>query len=131
MGTDLNGVQYFEKAEYGRTKKPLRYYLAGKRDVIIDQDSLPAEWDSWIRHRRNLPPTKEEEMRNLAIAEMKKINAVKYGHFTPEDKTKHAKHNFPVYEEFSRTLVPRPRHEYVDETPHLEAKEETKTIPEK
>jgi NADH:ubiquinone oxidoreductase subunit len=39
--------------------------------------TLPAEWESWLRHRRDDPPTPEQVAASLAEAEMKKINAAK------------------------------------------------------
>ena len=38
---------------------------------------MPAEWESWLRHRREDPPSDEVVMTSMAYAEMKKINAAK------------------------------------------------------
>ena len=38
---------------------------------------MPSEWESWLRHRREAPPTDEQIMASMALAEMKKRNAAK------------------------------------------------------
>lgn len=54
------------------------------------QQDMPAEWEAWLRGRRNEPPTEEEVMKNLALMQMKKENAVaveaKAGKKTPLQK---------------------------------------------
>ena len=36
---------------------------------------MPPEWESWLRYRRQQPPTTEEIILNEQIAETKKTNA--------------------------------------------------------
>ncbi|XP_028159064.1 NADH dehydrogenase [ubiquinone] 1 alpha subcomplex assembly factor 2 [Ostrinia nubilalis] len=77
MGKDYLGNAYFEiPADPQRGKrKPTRWYDPPKGQDF--QDPIPAEWESWLRYRRSEPPTEEEIAKNVAIAELKKINASK------------------------------------------------------
>ena len=88
IGQDPYGNTYYEipaQPQLGK-RRPTRWYNTvdtNKKD-IIDRDrvagfdaELPSEWESWLRHRRAEPPTEQEVMQSLAIAEMKKINAAK------------------------------------------------------
>ena len=38
---------------------------------------MPSEWEAWLRHRRDEPPTDEQVLNSLAYAEMKKMNAAR------------------------------------------------------
>merc|ERR1712080_442481 len=38
---------------------------------------IPSEWDSWLRFRRDNPPSEEEVIQNLQLAQMKKINSAR------------------------------------------------------
>ena len=76
MGEDRLGNKYYEakatSASY-RTK-PHRYYLphSGEEDFMQE---LPAEWESWLRGRRKVPPTPEELAKNYEIMMLTKENA--------------------------------------------------------
>ncbi|CAG9581681.1 unnamed protein product [Danaus chrysippus] len=77
MGKDYIGNKYYEiPADPSSGKrKPSRWYDPPKN--LDFQDPIPAEWEAWLRLRRTEPPTEEEIAKNLAIAEMKKVNAAK------------------------------------------------------
>ncbi|CAK1540230.1 unnamed protein product [Leptosia nina] len=77
IGKDYIGNEYYEiPADPSRGKrKPSRWYDPPKG--LDFQDPIPSEWEAWLRMRRTEPPTEEEITKNLAIAEMKKINAEK------------------------------------------------------
>merc|ERR1712142_196226 len=105
----------------GGKRKPSRWYNTadtGKK-VMHDIDlaagfdaELPAEWESWLRHRRAEPPSEKEVMQSLAIAEMKKINAAKLEDArhkemlaagldpSPPGIQDHEKTPFPKYQEY-------------------------------
>uniref|UniRef100_A0A2A4K456 NADH dehydrogenase [ubiquinone] 1 alpha subcomplex assembly factor 2 n=1 Tax=Heliothis virescens TaxID=7102 RepID=A0A2A4K456_HELVI len=106
MGKDYIGNDYFEipaDPSIGK-RKPTRWYNPPRGQDF--QDPIPAEWESWLRGRRLEPPTEEEIMKNLAIAQMKKENAAKIetkrlaeGGSLPSIPEK-GHHSFPVYPEF-------------------------------
>ncbi|XP_077300647.1 NADH dehydrogenase [ubiquinone] 1 alpha subcomplex assembly factor 2-like [Arctopsyche grandis] len=75
-GTDYIGNKYYEiPADPSRGKRrPERWFEATTGESGFD-NYKPAEWESWLRHRRSEPPTDEEIQKNLAIMEMKKTNA--------------------------------------------------------
>jgi len=86
IGRDPYGNTYYElpaQPQLGK-RRPTRWYNTaetGKDDVIskdlwagFDSD-LPSEWESWLRYRRDDPPTEEEVLQSLALAQMKKRNA--------------------------------------------------------
>ncbi|XP_045491465.1 NADH dehydrogenase [ubiquinone] 1 alpha subcomplex assembly factor 2 [Colias croceus] len=77
IGKDYIGNEYFEiPADPSRGKRnPARWYDPPKG--LDFQDPIPAEWEAWLRMRRKEPPTEEEIARNVAIAQMKKVNAAK------------------------------------------------------
>ncbi|XP_078033085.1 NADH dehydrogenase [ubiquinone] 1 alpha subcomplex assembly factor 2 [Augochlora pura] len=68
IGKDHYGTKYYESptsVDWSK-KRPSRYFIpAGKTD--FDQE-MPAEWESWLRHRRKEPPTPEEIERNYQLA---------------------------------------------------------------
>jgi len=96
VGSDPYGNQYFElpaQPQLGK-RKPSRWYTAqkstgslwnaGRRsnetafDMAAGFDKeIPAEWESWLRHRRAEAPAEEEVLQSMALAQMKKINAAK------------------------------------------------------
>ncbi|XP_014356537.2 uncharacterized protein LOC106709282 [Papilio machaon] len=77
MGKDFSGNIYYEiPADPSRGKrKPSRWYDPPKGNDF--EDPIPAEWESWLRMRREDPPTEEEIEHNLAIAKLKQENAAK------------------------------------------------------
>ncbi|KAL0850923.1 hypothetical protein ABMA28_006831 [Loxostege sticticalis] len=106
MGKDYLGNVYFEiPADPQRGKrKPTRWYDPPKGQDF--QDPIPAEWESWLRQRRTEPPTEEEIAKNVAIADLKKINAAKIeekrltdGGSLPTPVERGAQ-SFPTYSEY-------------------------------
>lgn len=76
---------------------------------------LPAEWESWLRHRRDDSPSKEEVFRSLALADLKKRNAAELDEKRRQEKLAagenvtdtnepqpmdHEKDFFPKYKEY-------------------------------
>jgi len=77
MGEDYFGNKYYEigaNPSIGK-RRASRWFEPSDKDAF-DQE-LPAEWEAWLRNRRDNVPTDEELMKNLAIMDMKKTNALK------------------------------------------------------
>jgi len=77
VGKDRFGNQFFEipaNPSIGK-RKVARYFKPSGEELSNFDSQMPAEWESWLRGRRDVPPTEEELMSNQAIAEMKKKNA--------------------------------------------------------
>lgn len=75
-GTDYYGNRYYEilpNPSIGK-RKGNRWFVPVEKENF--EQELPAEWEAWLRGRRKEPPAEEELMKNLAIMEMKKKNAV-------------------------------------------------------
>jgi NADH:ubiquinone oxidoreductase subunit len=75
VGTDYFGNRYFEipaNPQIGK-RRPSRWFEPKSKEDF-DQE-IPAEWEAWLRGRRNIPPKEEEVQRNLAIMKQKKENA--------------------------------------------------------
>ncbi|KAJ8921640.1 hypothetical protein NQ315_010549 [Exocentrus adspersus] len=90
MGSDYFGNKYYEippNPSVGK-RKPSRWFKPPKKDDFMQE--MPAEWEAWLRMRRKEPPSEEEIMKNLAIMQMKKKNAVEIdanaGKVTPMKK---------------------------------------------
>jgi len=88
VGRDPFGNRYFEiPADPSRGKRrPIRWYDSPETNQkeVIGQNlwggfdaKMPAEWESWLRQRRDDPPTDEQVMQSLALADMKKRNAAR------------------------------------------------------
>lgn len=76
IGSDYFGNKYYEipaNPSVG-SRKPRRWFEPTTQDDFMQE--MPAEWESWLRGRRSKPPTEDEMMKNLAIIQMKKKNAV-------------------------------------------------------
>ncbi|XP_026759082.1 NADH dehydrogenase [ubiquinone] 1 alpha subcomplex assembly factor 2 [Galleria mellonella] len=106
VGKDYIGNIYYEipaNPSLGK-RKPSRWYDPPKGQDF--QDPIPAEWEAWLRMRRTDPPSKEEIEKNLAIAQLKKINAAKIetkrlaeGGSLPTTPIK-GPESFPTYSEY-------------------------------
>ncbi|EDW36810.1 GL25860 [Drosophila persimilis] len=75
IGEDYFGNKYFEipaNPAIGK-RKSSRWFEPADKDAF-DQE-LTAEWEAWLRGRREEPPTREELVKNLQIMDMKKRNA--------------------------------------------------------
>lgn len=72
VGEDHAGNKYYEAPLdiQSNKKYPKRWYEP-KENADWQQD-LPAEWEAWLRGRRQSPPSDDEINQNLAIAQMKK-----------------------------------------------------------
>lgn len=89
-GSDYFGNKYFEiPADLSKGKsKTSRWFVPTEKDEF--EQEIPAEWEAWLRYRRKEPPSEEEVLKNLAIMQMKKRNAIeiekKSGKATPMEK---------------------------------------------
>lgn len=75
-GSDHFGNKYYEipaNPTSGK-RRASRWFEPQEKDNF--EQEMPAEWEAWLRGRRTEPPSEEEVLRNLAIMEMKKRNAV-------------------------------------------------------
>lgn len=75
MGEDYFGNKFYEippNPSIGK-RRPTRWFEPSENDAF-DQE-ITAEWEAWLRLRRDEPPTREELVQNLQIMEMKKRNA--------------------------------------------------------
>uniref|UniRef100_A0A069DNV6 Uncharacterized protein n=1 Tax=Panstrongylus megistus TaxID=65343 RepID=A0A069DNV6_9HEMI len=112
VGKDYSGNQYFEiPSERGRSS---RYYVPKGGDVSKFDEGLPAEWESWLRHRRKTPPTEEELAQNLAMMKRRKDNALKIeekfkSSEVEQKKSTRSSTSYPQYGEFE--LYPGKKHE--------------------
>ncbi|XP_039952550.1 NADH dehydrogenase [ubiquinone] 1 alpha subcomplex assembly factor 2 [Bactrocera neohumeralis] len=108
IGEDYFGNKYYEipaNPSIGK-RKPSRYFVPTDKEAF-DQE-LTAEWEAWLRGRRNEPPTREELVRNLSIMEMKQRNAAELeatygakddtGQLLPKEKETIG--TFPKYNEY-------------------------------
>ncbi len=88
IGKDPFGNRYYElPADPSRGKRrPQRWYISPDtyQKEALGRDSaggfdakMPSEWESWLRHRREQPPSEETVLQNMAIADMKKRNAAR------------------------------------------------------
>ncbi|KRT81201.1 hypothetical protein AMK59_5907, partial [Oryctes borbonicus] len=73
---DLKGIDYFGNKYFEIPANPSigkrqasRWFVPPEKDNF--QQELPAEWESWLRHRRKEPPAEKEVMRNYALMQMK------------------------------------------------------------
>ncbi|XP_018327880.1 NADH dehydrogenase [ubiquinone] 1 alpha subcomplex assembly factor 2 [Agrilus planipennis] len=74
-GIDYMGNNYYEipaDPSIGK-RQDKRWFVPQNSENFED---VPPEWDSWLRGRRKEPPTEEEIMKNLAIIEIKRKNAI-------------------------------------------------------
>ena len=65
-------------------RRPRRWYSnieSGHQDfttmnpVGFDAE-IPSEWESWLRHRRDDPPTEKQVLQSYALADLKKVQIV-------------------------------------------------------
>ncbi|KAJ6645668.1 NADH dehydrogenase [ubiquinone] 1 alpha subcomplex assembly factor 2 [Pseudolycoriella hygida] len=106
MGDDYFGNKYYEipaNPSIGK-RKPSRWFEPANKEAF-DQERT-AEWDAWLRGRRDEPPTKEELSYNLSVIEMKKANAKKIDEkFGTNQKEQNVTGmGYPTYDEYE--LVP-------------------------
>uniref|UniRef100_A0A1L8E161 Putative mimitin mitochondrial n=1 Tax=Nyssomyia neivai TaxID=330878 RepID=A0A1L8E161_9DIPT len=117
IGEDTFGNKFYEiSANQGRAKRARYFEPPGKEDGFDHE--MSAEWEAWLRGRRQEAPTPEELLQNLAIAEMKKHNAAqleaahKHGKDTKLlEKDQKGMSSFPSYGteyEYSAGVSPPP-----------------------
>ncbi|EEZ98642.1 NADH dehydrogenase [ubiquinone] 1 alpha subcomplex assembly factor 2 [Tribolium castaneum] len=101
VGSDYFGNKFYEipaDPSIGK-RKASRWFEPPKKDDF--QQEMPAEWEAWLRGRRKEPPTDDEVMRNYALMQTKKKNAIavdaKGGKMTPMEK---GMETFPKRPEF-------------------------------
>lgn len=103
VGTDYNGTRYYEipPQNHVRNGKASRWFIPQDGEAGFDQQ-LPAEWESWLRGRRAVPPTEEEVMKNLNLIQTKRENAklIDSGTPTPQKKGMESFPHWPEYEVF-------------------------------
>ncbi|XP_019854495.1 PREDICTED: mimitin, mitochondrial-like [Amphimedon queenslandica] len=72
-GTDLNGNRYFEKiTPSGRVRRSVESSVSNHKHFKYTQDSIPPEWDRWLRGLTDTPPTVKDQLRRLAEIELMK-----------------------------------------------------------
>ncbi|XP_037960450.1 NADH dehydrogenase [ubiquinone] 1 alpha subcomplex assembly factor 2 [Teleopsis dalmanni] len=112
IGEDYFGNKYYEIPANPSTGKSKTSRWFEPRDKDAFDQELTAEWEAWLRGRREDPPTREELIQNLQIMEMKKRNAAelekKFGkkdlQGNPLPKEPETIGTFPKYEEYE--IVP-------------------------
>ncbi|KAI8054015.1 hypothetical protein BDF22DRAFT_733367 [Syncephalis plumigaleata] len=62
MGVDRNGNEYYEsfakRENTGRTRRWVK--TLEEREELYEERQVPVQWQSWLRHRRPVPPSQEE-----------------------------------------------------------------------
>ena len=93
VGDDIFGNRYYEiPADPSRGKRRGRRWFTNEASKHHDprnhestvgfDNEIPSEWDSWLRFRRDEPPTQQQVLQSYALAELKKvIYAVKIKHY--------------------------------------------------
>jgi len=74
-GKDQFGNQYYEippDPSIGK-RRTSRWFVPKIKDKFDEE--MPSEWESWLRGRRDTVPTQEEILKNIAISDLKKVNA--------------------------------------------------------
>ncbi|GFY73964.1 mimitin, mitochondrial [Trichonephila inaurata madagascariensis] len=107
MGQDHLGNKYYEAASsnpHSMRKSKNRWF---EPKVEEDwQQNLPAEWEAWLRGRRQHAPTEEEVLHNLSIAQMKKVKgdeiAAKDNAFSDNTSIKENSKGFPELPDFEK-----------------------------
>lgn len=75
IGEDYHGNKFYEiPADPANGRRKTARYFEPKVKADFEQE-MTAEWESWLRGRRDDAPTEQELMRNLAIMKMKQKNA--------------------------------------------------------
>ncbi|CAG7731562.1 unnamed protein product [Allacma fusca] len=112
MGEDKLGNKYFEiPANPSIGKRRNSRYFEPKVKDRFDQD-LPSEWESWLRNRRENPPTLEEINRNHEILELTRKNAAEKG-YIPKTAIQEKMGTFPRHEEYE--LMPGEKEDWKKE----------------
>ena len=84
VGEDIFGNRYYEiPADPSRGKRRGRRWFTNEASKHHDprnhestvgfDNEIPSEWDSWLRFRRDEPPTQQQVLQSYALAELKKV----------------------------------------------------------
>lgn len=108
VGDDYHGNKYYEiAADPSRGKRHPRRWYVPPVEMRYDQENMPAEWDAWLRLRRDNAPSEDELKGNLTLAIMKKDNADKIsekeGKRIDKPDTHSDMSSFPIYDDFEVT----------------------------
>ncbi|KAL1460681.1 hypothetical protein WDU94_012639 [Cyamophila willieti] len=119
IGTDYMGTKYFEipADPQGGIRRPTRSFEPIVKDRF-DQ-TVPPEWEAWLRGRRKEPPTEDEINKHLAIIKLKEKNAAELSLKFPSKgeasfQKKKGMESFPSYKEYEQ--VPGTKDD--DDKPH-------------
>ncbi|KAI9598474.1 hypothetical protein BDF19DRAFT_432621 [Syncephalis fuscata] len=77
-GVDQNGNEYYEsfarRENTGRTRRWVK--TPENREELFEEKQVPVQWQSWLRHRRPVPPTPEE----IELANLRRMEIVRRAH---------------------------------------------------
>ena len=84
IGEDIFGNRYYEiPADPSRGKRRPRRWFTNEASKHHDprehsnvdgfDKNIPTEWESWLRFRRDAPPTEQQVLQSLALADLKKV----------------------------------------------------------
>ncbi|XP_002733657.1 NADH dehydrogenase [ubiquinone] 1 alpha subcomplex assembly factor 2-like [Saccoglossus kowalevskii] len=80
VGSDHLGNKYYEiqsrTTAFGGQRKARRLVELSTKFHEYEPDSIPIEWDSWIRRKRDNPPTMEEVFGREKNTEIRKTRAM-------------------------------------------------------
>lgn len=79
VGTDLDGNKYYEILS-GKSGRPRREVETQLKHEQYEDGTIPIEWESWIRGKRDNPPTHDElisklQQREVLSQRVKKVEA--------------------------------------------------------
>ena len=84
VGDDIFGNRYYEiPADPSRGRRRGRRWYTnevsnhhdprGHENVDGFDSQIPSEWESWLRFRRDEPPTAQQVLQSFALADLKKV----------------------------------------------------------
>ena len=84
VGEDILGNRYYEiPADPSRGRRRGRRWFTNEvskhhdprgHETVDGFDSeIPTEWESWLRFRRDEPPTEQQVLQSFALADLKKV----------------------------------------------------------
>lgn len=110
MGEDFYGTKFYEEPRDAGRKTRGRFFEPLDKENF--EQEITAEWESWLRYRRQDPPTKKEVEENYRMILTKRENAAKLASENAAKKDESEKptlpsgsreipgSSFPVYEEY-------------------------------
>ncbi|CAL7938282.1 unnamed protein product [Xylocopa violacea] len=114
IGEDFYGTKYYETQNENNSKRPSRYFEPVNVDAFDKE--MPAEWEAWLRYRRNDPPTLEEIQKDYKLQMLKKQKAAQINAKNTKEisenmlpPTKQSYESFPVYEEYKDCELKYPK----------------------